>query len=112
MILDDGWGLKGKLVAVTQPRRVAAMSVASRVATERGCRLGDEVSYAVRFDDCTSHRTRLKYATDGILMREALEDQVLSNYGTQRVRKFSCSVEAFSRTHLIELTGYSRRCYR
>jgi len=80
MILDDDWGLKGKLVAVTQPRRVAAMSVASRVATERGCRLGDEVSYAVRFDDCTSHRTRLKYATDGILMREALEDQVLSNY--------------------------------
>jgi ATP-dependent RNA helicase DHX8/PRP22 len=68
------------VVAVTQPRRVAAITVAQRVASERRCRVGDEVGYVVRFDDCTSTRTRIKYMTDGILVRECLQDATLSRY--------------------------------
>ena len=73
--------LRGKLmVAVTQPRRVAATSVARRVADERGCRVGDEVGYSIRFDDRTGPRTRIKYMTDGVLVRECLEDPQLTRY--------------------------------
>ena len=69
------------LVAVTQPRRVAATSVARRVADERGCRLGEEVGYSIRFEDRTGPNTRIKYMTDGVLVRECLEDPHLSRYG-------------------------------
>lgn len=69
------------MVAVTQPRRVAATSVARRVADERGCRLGEEVGYSIRFEDRTGPRTRIKYMTDGVLVRECLEDPHLSRYG-------------------------------
>ena len=64
-------------MAVTQPRRVAAVSVARRVALERGGRLGGEVGYSVRFDDCSSATTTLKYMTDGMLLREAISDPLL-----------------------------------
>ena len=70
----------GKMVGCTQPRRVAAISVARRVADEVGCRVGEEVGYCVRFDDKTSHRTKIKYMTDGMLMREYLTDGMLSKY--------------------------------
>lgn len=69
------------MVAVTQPRRVAATSVARRVADERGCRVGEEVGYSIRFEDRTGPRTRIKYMTDGVLVRECLEDPQLSRYG-------------------------------
>ena len=52
-------------VGCTQPRRVAAMSVAARVAAEVGCELGDEVGYSIRFEDVTSEKTLIKYMTDG-----------------------------------------------
>jgi HrpA-like RNA helicase len=52
-------------IGVTQPRRVAAMSVATRVAEEYGCRLGETVGYCIRFEDVTSPTTVLKYQTDG-----------------------------------------------
>ncbi|KAJ1941464.1 DEAH-box RNA helicase prp16, partial [Linderina pennispora] len=68
------------MIGCTQPRRVAAMSVAKRVAEEMDVRLGDEVGYAIRFEDCTSRRTRLKYMTDGVLLREALTRTDLSQY--------------------------------
>ena len=68
------------MIAVTQPRRVAAVTVAKRVADERGCRLGSEVGYAVRFDECHSPETRLKYMTDGMLLREAMSDPLLARY--------------------------------
>eukprot|EP00536_Pseudo-nitzschia_multiseries_P003696 jgi/Psemu1/186439/e_gw1.58.12.1 len=69
-------------ICVTQPRRVAAMTVARRVAQERGCVLGTLVGYRVRFDDCSdSRKTRLLYATDGMLLREAMSDPLLSRYG-------------------------------
>ena len=67
-------------VGCTQPRRVAAMSVAKRVAEEAGCRLGEEVGYQIRFEDCTSRSTVIKYMTDGMLLREALLDDMMSDY--------------------------------
>ena len=67
-------------VACTQPRRVAAMSVAARVAEEMDVQLGMEVGYSIRFEDCSSARTILKYLTDGMLLREAMSDPLLENY--------------------------------
>lgn len=69
------------LVACTQPRRVAAMSVAKRVAEETGTKLGEEVGYTIRFEDKTSHnKTKIKYMTEGILLRELLVDPNLESY--------------------------------
>jgi HrpA-like RNA helicase len=67
-------------VACTQPRRVAAMSVAARVADEMDVQLGQEVGYSIRFEDCSSQRTLLKYMTDGMLLREAMSDPLLESY--------------------------------
>ncbi|KAK9904219.1 hypothetical protein WJX75_007114 [Coccomyxa subellipsoidea] len=71
---------EGRSIAVTQPRRVAAIAIARRVAQEMGVQLGAEVGYAVRFDDRSSAATRIKYMTDGMLVREALIDPSLSRY--------------------------------
>jgi len=68
------------LIGCTQPRRVAAMSVAKRVAEEMGCELGQDVGYAIRFEDCTSENTLIKYMTDGVLLRESLREPDLDNY--------------------------------
>ena len=68
------------VIGITQPRRVAAITVAKRVSEERGCRLGREVGYSVRFDDCTSPQTYIKFITDGMLLREAMLDNELSQY--------------------------------
>jgi len=72
--------LQGGAVACTQPRRVAAMSVARRVAEEMDVRLGDQVGYSIRFEDNCSPQTILKYLTDGMLLREAMSDPMLSRY--------------------------------
>ena len=66
------------VIGITQPRRVAAITVAKRVAEERGCKVGGEVGYSVRFDDCTSPNTYIKFITDGMLLREAMMDNELS----------------------------------
>ncbi|GMN49177.1 hypothetical protein TIFTF001_018349 [Ficus carica] len=71
---------KSGIVGVTQPRRVAAVSVARRVAEELGVRLGEEVGYAIRFEDRTSEKTRIKYLTDGVLLRESLANPELNQY--------------------------------
>jgi ATP-dependent RNA helicase DHX8/PRP22 len=68
------------IIGCTQPRRVAAMSVAKRVAEEVGCQLGQEVGYTIRFEDCTSPATKIKYMTDGMLQREVLMDPDLKRY--------------------------------
>ncbi|KAG8804096.1 DEAH-box ATP-dependent RNA helicase prp43, partial [Serendipita sp. 400] len=71
--------LKGKMIACTQPRRVAAMSVAKRVADEIDVELGKEVGYSIRFEDMTEPGTTfLQYMTDGMLLREAMNDPALS----------------------------------
>ncbi|KAJ1651878.1 Salivary acidic proline-rich phosphoprotein 1/2 [Dispira simplex] len=67
-------------IAVTQPRRVAATSLARRVAEEAGSRLGHRVGYTVRFDDMSCPATKIKYLTDGMLMREILADPLLHRY--------------------------------
>ncbi|KNC23761.1 hypothetical protein FF38_13822, partial [Lucilia cuprina] len=76
---EDGYSNFG-MIGCTQPRRVAAMSVAKRVSDEMHTKLGEEVGYAIRFEDCTSEKTVIKYMTDGILLRESLRDPDLDGY--------------------------------
>ena len=76
---EEGYTSCG-MVGCTQPRRVAAMSVAKRVSEEMAVNLGDEVGYAIRFEDCTSEKSVIKYMTDGILLRESLRESDLDNY--------------------------------
>ncbi|XP_028052105.1 probable pre-mRNA-splicing factor ATP-dependent RNA helicase DEAH5 [Camellia sinensis] len=78
-LAEAGYTTKGK-IGCTQPRRVAAMSVAKRVAEEFGCRLGEEVGYTIRFENCTGPDTVIKYMTDGMLLIEILIDENLSQY--------------------------------
>lgn len=78
-LAESGYTARGK-IGCTQPRRVAAMSVAKRVAEEFGCRLGQEVGYTIRFEDCTSPETIIKYMTEGMLLRECLMDLDLKGY--------------------------------
>ncbi|XP_019153236.1 PREDICTED: pre-mRNA-splicing factor ATP-dependent RNA helicase DEAH1-like isoform X2 [Ipomoea nil] len=76
---EAGYTKRG-MVGCTQPRRVAAMSVAARVSQEMGVKLGHEVGYSIRFEDCTSEKTLLKYMTDGMLLREFLGEPDLASY--------------------------------
>ncbi|KAG2088236.1 P-loop containing nucleoside triphosphate hydrolase protein [Suillus cothurnatus] len=78
-LAEAGFADKGR-IGCTQPRRVAAMSVAKRVSEEVGCRLGQEVGYTIRFEDCTSPETKIKYMTDGMLQRESVIDPLCSQY--------------------------------
>ncbi|GAB7361698.1 hypothetical protein MBLNU230_g1745t1 [Neophaeotheca triangularis] len=82
VLYDDLPQAQGKQVACTQPRRVAAMSVAERVANEMDVKLGEEVGYSIRFEDMTSQNTILKYMTDGMLLREAMNDHDMKRYST------------------------------
>ncbi|KAI0813970.1 P-loop containing nucleoside triphosphate hydrolase protein [Xylaria sp. FL0064] len=78
--LDEAGFSNNGMIGCTQPRRVAAMSVAKRVAEEVGCELGQEVGYTIRFEDKTSPSTRIKYMTDGMLEREILMDPDIRRY--------------------------------
>ncbi|KAJ2953700.1 hypothetical protein O0L34_g1317 [Tuta absoluta] len=79
-LYEAGFTEDGKKIGCTQPRRVAAMSVAARVAQEMNIKLGNEVGYSIRFEDCTSDRTVIKYMTDGTLHREFLSEPDLASY--------------------------------
>lgn len=79
MILEHNLNNKG-MIAVSQTRRVAAISLAKRVSQEQSTSCGDLVGYAVRFENCTSERTKIKYMTEGILLREAIKDKYLLKY--------------------------------
>ncbi|EXJ78632.1 adenosinetriphosphatase [Capronia coronata CBS 617.96] len=78
-LAEAGYANNG-MIGCTQPRRVAAMSVAKRVSEEVGCELGKEVGYTIRFEDRTSPETRIKYMTDGMLQREILLDPDIKRY--------------------------------
>ena len=78
-LIEEGYSKYGK-IGVTQPRRVAAMSVANRVSEEMHCKLGKEVGYTIRFQDKTCDSTLIKYMTDGMLLRELLNDFELKQY--------------------------------
>ncbi|KAL4558218.1 hypothetical protein LXL04_036416 [Taraxacum kok-saghyz] len=81
---EAGYTKHGK-IGCTQPRRVAAMSVAARVSQELNVKLGHEVGYSIRFEDCTSDKTVIKYMTDGMLLREFLSDPDLKSYSVVMV---------------------------
>lgn len=68
------------MIAVTQPRRVAATSLAARVAAEQNVTVGTLVGYSVRFDEAWQAQTKIKYVSDGMLVRELLSDSTLSRY--------------------------------
>ncbi|KAK0941325.1 hypothetical protein LTR29_007169 [Friedmanniomyces endolithicus] len=72
-----GWCSDGKIIAVTQ---ATATTIATRVAAETGTSLGQKVGYSIRFEDVTSAATKIKFLTDGLLLREALVDPLLSRY--------------------------------
>jgi pre-mRNA-splicing factor ATP-dependent RNA helicase DHX15/PRP43 len=69
-----------KCIACTQPRRVAAMSIAKRVSEEMDVNMGEQVGYTIRFEDCTTSDTILKFMTDGMLLREAMHDPYMNRY--------------------------------
>ena len=83
-LYEAGYHKLGK-IGCTQPRRVAAMSVAARVAQEMGVKLGNEVGYSIRFEDCTSEKTQVKYMTDGMLLREFLSEPDLASYSCMMI---------------------------
>ena len=82
ILLQMGRGTHGRQIVHTQPRRIAARTVAERIASETGVRLGDEIGYQVRFTDESSPRTRLRVVTDGILLAQIQHDPQLSRYDT------------------------------
>lgn len=88
---------KSGSIAVTQPRRVAAISLATRVAQEFGSRVSDKVGYSVRFDNASTPKTRLKYLTDGMLLRELMMNKHLREYSVVIID------EAHERTVLTDL---------
>ena len=81
LALLAGRGAK-RQIGVTQPRRIAATSVAARVAEELECELGREVGYQIRFEDRSSQETWVKFMTDGILLAETQNDPLLGGYDT------------------------------
>ncbi|XP_050877487.1 probable pre-mRNA-splicing factor ATP-dependent RNA helicase DEAH9 isoform X2 [Lathyrus oleraceus] len=80
-LIEAGWAAGGRLIACTQPRRLAVQAVSSRVAQEMGVKLGDQVGYTIRFEDVTKQdETVLKFVTDGVLLREMMNDPLLTKY--------------------------------
>ena len=78
MLMKHGL-LGGGQVVILQPRRLAARLLAARVAQELGGRLGDEVGYQIRFENCTSAKTKIRFVTEGVLLRQLLDDPQLRN---------------------------------
>src|SRR5262245_17900377 len=73
MLLEHGFLDRGQVV-ILQPRRIAARLLAARVAFERGIQLGAEVGYQVRFENVTSSKTKIRFVTEGILLRQMVQD--------------------------------------
>jgi len=101
--LEAGRGTQGK-IGCTQPRRIAATSIAQRVASECGCTIGNEIGYKIRFSDHDSPRTSVKFMTDGILLTEIERSPRLNHYDTLIID------EAHERSLNIDfIIGYLRK---
>merc|ERR1719359_2174943 len=81
---EVGYTKLGK-VGCTQPRRVAAMSVAARVSAELGCKIGHEVGYNIRFENCTTDKTIIEYMTDGMLLRSFLNEPDMASFSVMLI---------------------------
>ncbi|KHN77076.1 putative ATP-dependent RNA helicase DHX35 -like protein [Toxocara canis] len=79
-LMEAGWAADGRKIGITEPRRIAVVTLANRVAEERMTPLGEDVGYVVRFDDMTDEKTKIKYMTDGIILRELMSDPLLTQY--------------------------------
>jgi HrpA-like RNA helicase len=86
-------------IVITQPRRVAAISMAKRISFERNRKLGDVVSYTIRFDDRCSEKTRLRYVTDAILVRQCIDVLIFSEKNSF-LRILGSTIEEVSRHNL------------
>ena len=78
--LDEAGLTQSGRIGVTQPRKIAAISIAEYVADQFGCVVGKEVGFQIRFNDTTTEGTRIKFMTDGILLQEAKRDPLFSRY--------------------------------
>ena len=79
-IIYENCYLDNKMICITQPRRIAAISISERVAEELGSKIGDIVGYSVRFKEKMSKKTKIKFVTDGMLVRECILDKNLNKY--------------------------------
>jgi len=80
-LAEAGWVEENKKgIVITEPRRIAAVTLATRVADEQQVKLGHNIGYAIRFDDCTSNKTDIKFVTEGVLLSEMMTDPLLSKY--------------------------------
>lgn len=80
-LLESGWADATHTICVTEPRRIAAINLAKRVCEEVDCKLGHDVGYAIRFEDCfTPGLTKCKFVTDGLLIRELMQNPLLPQY--------------------------------
>ena len=79
-IIYENCSMDNKMICITQPRRIAAISISERVAEEMNTKIGDIVGYSVRFREKMSNKTKIKFVTDGMLVRECILDKNLSKY--------------------------------
>ena len=79
-IIYNNCDLDDKMICITQPRRIAAISLSKRVSEEMNTKIGDLVGYSVRFKEKVSSKTKIKFMTDGMLLRECILDKNLSKY--------------------------------
>ncbi|GAV78777.1 Helicase_C domain-containing protein/HA2 domain-containing protein/OB_NTP_bind domain-containing protein [Cephalotus follicularis] len=106
---EAGWADGGRLIACTQPRRLAVQAVSSRVAEEMGVKLGEEVGYRIRFEDVTTPDvTRIKFLTDGVLLREMMDDPLLTKYSVIMVDE--AHERSISTDMLLGLLKKIQRC--
>ena len=87
MLLDQGLACDKKII-ILQPRRIAARMLAARVASERQTRIGEEVGYQVRFENVSNAKTRILFVTEGVMLRQMLDDPTLSKVGCLVIDEF------------------------
>ncbi|KAK1320061.1 putative pre-mRNA-splicing factor ATP-dependent RNA helicase [Acorus calamus] len=103
---EAGWAEGGRMVACTQPRRLAVQSVATRVAEEMGVKLGEEVGYTIRFEDITTPGvTMIKFLTDGVLLREMMNDPLLTKYRKKRQEQASENCAPSTQPGILSVEG-------